>query len=331
LVISLRMGRQGRDDDLVAVRDTLRPPIALMRATSIHEWPAGTGWRVEPKFDGWRCAVFVDQRRVQLQSRHGRDLTSYFPEVAAAAGSLPAGTVVDGELVTWRDGRIDFAGLGQHVIGRRQHPPPPASLVVFDVLQHPDGVVTQLPLARRRDLLVALLAGADPGLALCPHADTWAAAEEWMTWGAVGVEGVVIKAARSRYRIGGTGWYKRRSTELVDLVIGGITGTAARPRTLLLGTYRDGQLWYVGRTVPLRAEDAAILSQLLDELADASESITGWPNPLPGRWMNLTATEPVAYQPVPPIVVEVIADTAFDQSWFRYRHPLRLYRIRTDL
>ena len=57
------------------------------------------GWAYEPKFDGRRCLAFVRHGSAYLQSRHGRDLTAYFPDVAAQlTAALPAETVVDGEI-----------------------------------------------------------------------------------------------------------------------------------------------------------------------------------------------------------------------------------------
>jgi len=74
----------------------------------------------EPKLDGWRCLTFHRlSGRVALQSRQQKTLTPYFPEIVAAiVEQIPAGTVLDGELVVYRDGRCDFAALQRRVSGR---------------------------------------------------------------------------------------------------------------------------------------------------------------------------------------------------------------------
>src|SRR3954451_16579909 len=61
----------------------------------------------EPKWDGFRMVVVAGEP-VRLWSRQGVDLTERFPDVADAAACVPAGTVIDGEVVAWRGDRLDF-------------------------------------------------------------------------------------------------------------------------------------------------------------------------------------------------------------------------------
>lgn len=91
----------------------LHSPVQLMTARSAAVLPAGKAWAFEPKFDGIRaCAWWGRDGRLRLQSRQQRSLTAAFPEIVAAAEQqLPAGTVLDGELVVWRGGRLDFPAL----------------------------------------------------------------------------------------------------------------------------------------------------------------------------------------------------------------------------
>jgi ATP-dependent DNA ligase len=90
---------------------------------------------VDPELDGWRCLAFHRVGgQVVLQSRQQRPLTTYFPDITAAiATQIPSGTVLDGELVVYRDGRCDFAALQQR-ISARPRLTCAASMVVFDVL-----------------------------------------------------------------------------------------------------------------------------------------------------------------------------------------------------
>ena len=82
-----------------------------------------------------RCLAFHRlDGAVALQSRQRKSLTAYFPEITAAVlAQVPPGTVLDGELVIYRDGRCDFAALHRR-LARPTRPPTTASYVVFDVL-----------------------------------------------------------------------------------------------------------------------------------------------------------------------------------------------------
>ncbi len=96
-----------------------------------------------------------------------------------------------------------------------------------------------------------------------------------------------------------------------------------------------------GRAVPVQTIDALVrgddrglhprdqveLGQLLPVLAGGAGP---WPNPLPGRWTNLSTHEPLPYEEVEPLLtVEVDVDSAFEAG--RWRHPLRYRRIRAEL
>lgn len=75
----------------------------------------------EPKRDGFRLAILRDVD-VALWSRPGKNLTKYFPELAAAATELPEGCVVDGEAVIWNAGRLDFEALQQRLSAGQARP-----------------------------------------------------------------------------------------------------------------------------------------------------------------------------------------------------------------
>jgi ATP-dependent DNA ligase len=69
------------------------------------------GWAAEPELDGFRCITLRSLDTVALQSRQCRSLTRYFPEIVAAVAELDVDVVLDGELVCWNEGRVDFAAL----------------------------------------------------------------------------------------------------------------------------------------------------------------------------------------------------------------------------
>src|SRR5437763_14234340 len=120
---------------------SLKPPIPPMEAQSVDAIPAGPEWQYEPKWDGFRCLVFRNGETVTLQSKAGKPLTRYFPDVVAAARALKAKHfVLDSEIVVPRDGAFSFDDLLQRI-----HPAAsrieklavetPALLIAFDLLE----------------------------------------------------------------------------------------------------------------------------------------------------------------------------------------------------
>ena len=88
----------------------------MMLSRSVDALPASGGWVYEPKLDGFRALPAVSGfSDVRSDSRRGKALDRYFPEIIAAAYALPAGLVLDGELVVPREGGVDFAALQQRL------------------------------------------------------------------------------------------------------------------------------------------------------------------------------------------------------------------------
>ena len=122
-----------------------RPPArALARAL-----PEGDGWAYEPKWDGFRAIAFVDGDEVTLQSRNGRELTRYFPELQFPPGRY----VIDGEIIVEDDeGQPDFDALGQRIHPaesriRKLADETPAKFVAFDLLARADELTLEEPYA----------------------------------------------------------------------------------------------------------------------------------------------------------------------------------------
>src|SRR5919106_6362357 len=81
-------------------------------ATLVKAPPSGGEWLHEIKYDGYRIGCRIRNKRVALISRNGKDWTSAFPEVAAAASALPDGVLLDGEIaIVLPDGRTSFQAL----------------------------------------------------------------------------------------------------------------------------------------------------------------------------------------------------------------------------
>ncbi|MGW4891621.1 non-homologous end-joining DNA ligase [Kitasatospora sp. NPDC004240] len=220
----------------------LTPLVEVMRPATVTAVPdedglGGDGVQYELKMDGFRCVAFArgDAPPV-LQSRSGRDLAPEFPAVAAAVARLPAGLVLDAELVAWREGRFAFEEL-LRIRQTRQADEVVLGLVAFDVLAVPGRDVRARPLTERRRLLLDALDGVPPPVQPVLATTDRAEAMAWMEQLAeTGVEGLVCKAAGSAYRARGAGrvWVKYRSGDTVDATVRALTGTATRPRALVL-------------------------------------------------------------------------------------------------
>src|SRR5213595_2080942 len=146
----------------------VNPPIFPMLAKRVEELPVGGTWIFEPKWDGFRALVFRDGDEILIQSRDGKSLNRYFPELLEPLRSqLPARCVLDGEIVIANDSALDFDALQLRI-----HPAAsrvkllsgqiPASVVFFDLLCEGDRDLRGEPFQNRRRALEALLAAARP-------------------------------------------------------------------------------------------------------------------------------------------------------------------------
>jgi ATP-dependent DNA ligase len=264
---------------------------------------------------------------VRLQSRSQRPLHPYFPDIAAAvAAQLHDGTVVDGELVAWRDGRLDFTAL--HT---RLHSPrgaPPAHLIIFDLLADRGDDLRHLPYHARRNRLAALIGAVETPLALVPATDEPAGARAWLTNHTdAGIEGIVAKHLDHAYRPGRRSWHKIRSRTTADAVVGGVIGDLREPAALIVGRFDGrGRLRVAGRTSILTTAARTELAKVLT-LPTAQHP---WPAMLPSSRFGQLPSEPISYTPVRPSVgVELDVDTAYEQD--RWRHPTVFRRLRPDL
>src|SRR5215218_2254856 len=118
----------------------VNPPVLPMLAKRVSELPKAGDWIFEPKWDGFRALIFRDGTEILIQSRDGKPLDRYFPELhAPLLAQLPKRCVLDGEVVIAQGSALDFDSLQL-----RLHPAAsrvkllseqiPASIVFFDLL-----------------------------------------------------------------------------------------------------------------------------------------------------------------------------------------------------
>lgn len=120
-------------------------------------------WCAEWQWDGMRAQAVKRSGAVFLWSRGGELVNRVFPELAEAAAGLPDGTVIDGEIVPWKDGAPLPCGLLQKRIGRasatrKLREEIPAVFMVFDLVESGGRDIRQAPLRERRRALEGLLA-----------------------------------------------------------------------------------------------------------------------------------------------------------------------------
>jgi DNA ligase-1 len=189
-------------------------------------------WIAEWKWDGIRSQLIRRAGRTFLWSRGDELLSGRFPEVEEAAGLLPEGTVLDGELLPWVEARpLPFAQLqrriGRTVLSRKILDDVPVVLVAYDLLETGGEDLRADPLLERRRRLGALLAvtGSAGRLVLSPaiEAPSWsalAAARERAR--EVGAEGLMLKRLASTYGVGrrkGDWWKWKVEPYTVDAVL----------------------------------------------------------------------------------------------------------------
>src|SRR4051812_46736481 len=199
----------------------LEPPILPQLAKSAKDLPDGDGWVYEPKWDGFRTIVFRDGDDVYLQSRNGKPMNRYFPEVVESIRKMERDRIVmDGEIVVVVDGVQEFDLLGQRI-----HPAEsrvrmlseqyPAAYVAFDLLAEGGETLLELPYGERRERLLAAVGSPVEVTPMTEDRD--AAADAWMVGAS---EGVVAKQTDCAYKPGErVGMCKIKRVRTADLVV----------------------------------------------------------------------------------------------------------------
>jgi ATP-dependent DNA ligase len=302
----------------------LEPPLKPQLALSRKELPSGGEYVYEVKLDGFRCLAFVDGGEVFLQSRNGKALGRYFPELTFPAGRY----VLDGEIVV-RDeqGRENFDALGQRIhpaVSRieRLAGETPAVYVAFDLLARGEEPLLEAPFSERRVALEQLLAGdgfAEAAIELMETVETPQEAGRWLQ----SAEGTIAKERSAPYRPGERkGMAKVKRVRTIDAVLvgwrpGKEAGTVG---ALILGLYDGSELRVVGHCSGLTASDKR---RLVGFLAGYESGERGSGDP--SRWSAGKDLEWIGLRP------ELVVEIDFDHvSAGRIRHGAKLRRWRED-
>ena len=315
----------------------LRPPFPPMEALSVDEVPVGPQWQYEPKWDGFRCLAFRDGQSISLQSKSGKPLTRYFPEMVEALRALPDPRfVLDGEIVVPEGKSFSFDSLLQRVhpaasrITKLAHETP-ALLIVFDLLADNDGVLIGefLPVRRKRlEGFAKRNFTKGDRIRLSPSTNKLAGAKKWLDSVGRALDGIIAKRCDMPYSSGDRkGMQKIKNYRSADCVVGGFRYNEGKQivGSLLLGLYgHDGKLDHVGFTSNIPGKEKPALTQALRKLI-APPGFTGSAPGGPSRWSTKRSAD---WQPLKPkLVVEVRYDHF---SGGRFRHGTSLIRFRPD-
>jgi ATP-dependent DNA ligase len=320
------------------------PPLSPMLARAQDAIPEGDGWRYEPKWDGFRAIVFRDGQDVHIGSRGEKPLHRYFPELLPVLReALPRTAVVDGEIITPVDGRLEFDVLQQRI-----HPAAsriqllsretPATFVAFDLLAAAGRDLRPRPLARRWERLAKLLGpGAatfgdilspGPQVLLTPQTADPREAARWLKDLEIsGLDGIIAKKDDLPYRPGERVMVKVKRVKTADVVVAGyrVHKSGDGVGSLLLGLYdHHGALHHVGFSGAFPAKQRRELLETLRPLEGGDAFGPGAGPGGPSRWRQ----EEREWVPLEP---KLVAEVAYDHvTSYRFRHGVRILRWRND-
>lgn len=308
-------GHEGESVALVPTRavDRARPypfHLASPLEGGVDTLGAVGDWQVEWKWDGIRAQLIRRGGRVVLWSRGEERLDGRFPEVEAAAAALPDGTVLDGELLAWRDDApLPFAVLQTRIQRKRPGPKAlaeaPVRFVAFDLLEADGLDLRQAPLRERRVRLESLLESSSLGLSPALDPPDWSAAAALRAAARERqAEGLMLKHRDGAYRVGrkrGELWKWKLDPRSVDAVL--LYAQAGHGRRATLHTDCTFALWDGDSLVPV----AKAYSGLTDaEFLDLD------------RWVRAHTRE--RFGPVRSVTPELVFEIGFEGVQRSPRH-----------
>jgi ATP-dependent DNA ligase len=319
------------------VKLPIKIPFAPMEASTSATIPTGPEWQYEPKWDGFRCLAFRDGDEVELQSKSGKPLTRYFPEVVDALLQLKASKfAIDGEIIVPLDGGLSFDRLLMRIhpaASRVKHlsEEHPAKFIVFDLLVDERGtsLISQTLKSRRKELeRFAKKFFKDESIALSPAATDLATAKLWFKKMGGGLDGVIAKRLDSPYDSGErTAMLKIKNLRTADCVAGGFRYSSKGKAigSILLGLYDEhGLLHHVGFTSSIPVSERKAITRKLTPLIHAP-GFTGRAPGGPSRW---STRESESWEPLKP---KLVLEVQYDHfTGHRFRHGTKLLRWRPD-
>ncbi len=312
------------------------PPLKPMKARVRVTPPTGDEWVYEPKWDGFRAIAWAGEQP-RLDSRNGKPLLRYFPELEPALAQLPPGTVIDGEVVVVVDDVTQFDQLQMRI-----HPAAsrierlskeiPAELVAFDLLAHGGEDLRVVPYTERRERLEAVFADVSFPWHLTPvTADVDEAARWFDEYEHAGCDGIICKRTDGVYKEDKREWIKWKHRRDCDCVVGGyrIHKDGDKIGSILLGLYNDaGDFHFMGHCSGFSDHDRVELLRQFEQIRDDTSFGGEGQVRVPGMQSRWSTGKELDWIPVTPGVVVQIS---YDQlEGGRFRHATRFERWRPD-
>jgi ATP-dependent DNA ligase len=318
-----------------------------MLAKRVEEIPTGEHWLFEPKWDGFRALIFRDAQEILIQSRDGKSLNRYFPElIEPLRRQLPGRCVLDSEIVIASGRGLDFDALQLRI-----HPAAsrvnllskqiPASIVFFDLLCVDDHDLMNEPFELRRTALEKLLSSAEAPLHLTPATTERTVALDWFCrFEGAGLDGVMAKAASGTYEPDRRVMLKVKHERDCDCVVAGFrwhkNGEGTAVGSLLLGLYDgSGSLQHVGVCASFTQAKRRELVEYLepyqkDALVDHPWKRDGADGNqrMPGGQSRWSQGKDLSWEPLRP---ELVVEVAYEHmQGDRFRHMAQFRRWRLD-
>jgi ATP-dependent DNA ligase len=331
----------------------IEPPIEPMLAKLAESLPADGDFLFEPKWDGFRAIVFRGASDVYIQSRDLKPLDRYFPDLhQSLLDLLPAGCVVDGEIVIATPSGLDFDALQL-----RLHPAQsrtaklaretPASFIAFDALAVDGNNIMATPQWDRRANLETLLKRSKPQLPrsvdLTPMTTEHRLAVDWLRqFEGAGLDGVIAKRRDLPYQPGKRSMLKVKHVRTADCVVAGFRwykDSTDAVGSLLLGLYDDdGALHHVGVTSAFTMATRKELAKELEPLRKNAMKNHPWRDweheeahasaRLPGAQSRWSAGKDLSWEP---LRIERVCEVKYDHlQGDRFRHATHFLRWRPD-
>ncbi len=328
-----------------------------MLAKRIDAIPADGAFQFEPKWDGFRTIIFRDGEDLLIQSRDGKGLDRYFPELRAPLlAQLPARCVLDGEIVLPRMNADGATALDFDALQLRVHPAAsrvkmlsettPASIVFFDCIAIGDRDLRDTPFADRRRELEGILRQATPPLHLTPATEDRGVAADWFSrFEGAGLDGLIAKPLAGIYAPDKRTQFKVKHERECDCVVAGFrwhkNGADTHVGSLLLGLFDDaGVLQHVGVCASFTEAKRRELVEVLAPYRAAAAAGHPWAHwsggdapvedgsRMPGAKSRWNSTKDLSWEP---LRTELVVEVAYEHmQGNRFRHLAHFRRWRPD-
>ena len=271
------------------------------------------GWQIERKWDGIRGQLIVRQGELFVWSRGEELVTDKYPEYAELTDLLPDGTVIDGEILPFKDGQpLSFNALqtriGRKNLSKKILKDSPVVLMAYDLLEYQGRDVRQEPLQQRRAWLEALVDAANSAVLILSELlqpVSWnAAAEERARSREFLSEGLMLKRKDAPYRDGrkkGDWWKWKVAPLTIDAVM--LYAQQGHGRRANLFTDYTFAVWKGEQLVPFTKAYSGLTDKEFNEIT---------------RWVRKNTKE--KFGPVRSVKTELVFEIAFEGIRKSSRH-----------